>query len=808
MIWSRRILMQILTAGAAVGVLTVVSAAGVAQAMSAGGGWSAALPLGVKAVSRLPDGNARLASASPTGLPPTAIASVYHLPGLSASSGAGAGQIIAIVDAYDDPNALSDLNAFSERYGYPQLPACVSLSRTAPPCFEKAYAQGSKPAANSHWAMEESLDIEWAHAEAPAAKVVLVEARIPSSKTDMFGAVSYANTLGATEVSMSWYGKEFSGERSYDSDMTHPGTFYTAAAGDSGHEAAYPAASPDVIAVGGTTLNGCGGTSCADFTSETAWRSSGGGTSVFETIPDYQRSYKGPVSGAASISALTGGKRAIPDVSFDASLASGVSVYDSTPYKGQSGWFTLYGTSVGAPNWAGILAAAATEGSTALQGDSAIYSGGYAANLRDITAGTNGECGAACTAASGYDQVTGLGSPSYPVASTWGSAEEVPGTAALNVDGNAAVNSVSCASAGNCSAGGSYADSTNPQFPDAPQAFIISEVNGTWGTATEVPGTATLDDGGAAVLESVSCASAGNCSAGGYYGNGGSYLPFVVSQVGGTWGTAQQVPGIDALNDGDDSGVDSVSCASAGNCSAGGDYTDASGGQQAFVVSQVNGTWGTAEEVPGTAALNAGGDAFINSVSCASAGNCSAGGDYTDGSGGQQVFVASEADGTWGTATGIPGMAVLNDGGAAVVDSVSCASAGNCSADGEYHDGSGHQQAFVASEVNGTWGTATEVPGTAALNKNGYAAASSVSCSSAGSCSAGGYYADGSGHQQAFIVSEVNGTWGTATEVPGIAALNMGSGTVGRGAAVSSVSCSSDGNCSAGGYYTDSPDLQ
>jgi hypothetical protein len=162
-------------------------------------------------------------------------------------------------------------------------------------------------------------------------------------------------------------------------------------------------------------LNGCSGTSCNGFTSETTWSGSGGGASSIEGIPSFQSGYSGPVYGASTIGALTGGHRGIPDVSFDANPSTGVSVYDSTRYQGQSGWFTLGGTSVGAPNWAGILAAGATTGATALQGDAAIYGGGYRSNLRDVTSGTNGSCGTDCAAGSGYDLVTGLGSPiNYP----------------------------------------------------------------------------------------------------------------------------------------------------------------------------------------------------------------------------------------------------------------------------------------------------------------------------------------------------------------------------------------------------------
>jgi subtilase family serine protease len=370
-------------------------------------------PLLFKSFGHLANGKLRFANtANPTGLSPSAVDTVYQLSGLSATSGAGAGQIIAIVDAFHDPNALADLNHWNSQYGYPQLSTCTSLQQ-AGACFEQADPQGT-PSVNKGWVLEESLDIEWAHAEAPGAKLVLVEAG-SASNADLFGAAQYAgSTLGATEVSMSFGGTDAAGDTSFDSDLAHAGTLYTASAGDSGHGAEYPAASPNVVAVGGTTLNGCSGTSCSGFTSETAWSGSGGGASTSESIPGYQSSYTGPVSGASTISALTGGKRGIPDVSFEADPSTGVSVYDSTRYQLQSGWWTIGGTSVSAPNWAGILAAGAAAGATTLQGDSHIFAGG-SANLRDITSGTNGTCGTDCTAGTGYDLVTGLGSPvNYP----------------------------------------------------------------------------------------------------------------------------------------------------------------------------------------------------------------------------------------------------------------------------------------------------------------------------------------------------------------------------------------------------------
>ncbi|HEV2371541.1 MAG TPA: hypothetical protein VGS19_05155 [Streptosporangiaceae bacterium] len=391
--------------------------------------------------------------------------------------------------------------------------------------------------------------------------------------------------------------------------------------------------------------------------------------------------------------------------------------------------------------------------------------------------------------------VSGAVAEATTSAGTWGAAQEIPGTAALNAGGSGGLSSVSCPSAGNCGAGGGYTDGLGHA-----QAFVVDETGGTWGTAQEVPGTAALNVGGSDEIDSVSCPSAGDCSAGGQYLDGsGHSQAFVVSEAGGTWGAAQEVPGTAALNIGGFAVIDSVSCPSARACGAGGYYVDGSGHSQAFVVNQTNGTWGTAQEVPGTAALDSGGLAQLDSLSCASAGNCSAGGKYTRHVGHSQAFVVSERNGTWRTAREVPGSGTLNVGRFAGVGSVSCASAGNCAAAGFYRDGSGHSQAFVVNQTNGTWGTAQEVPGTAALNAGGLAVPGSVSCASAGNCSAGGGYTDGSGHNQAFVVNETNGTWGTAEEVPGTATLN-----VGGFADITVVSCAPAGNCSAGGSYTDS----
>jgi hypothetical protein len=413
----------------------------------------------------------------------------------------------------------------------------------------------------------------------------------------------------------------------------------------------------------------------------------------------------------------------------------------------------------------------------------------------------------AATAAAGLTAVTGSGgatagtraaaAPRAALTGAWGTAQEMPGTAALNQGGDAQVNSVSCSSPGNCSAGGFYTDSTGGN-----QAFVDREVKGTWRAPIEVPGTAALNKYEYAWINSVSCASAGNCSAGGFYANNG-LQPFVVSEINGIWHKAIEVPGSAVLNRRGGASVQSVSCAKPGDCSAGGYYLAKN--FQAFVASEVNGIWQKAIQVPGTASIPPSGDATptaeVNSVSCVSAGNCTIGGSY-DVSSTVQAFVASEVNGIWHKAREVPGSAALNLGDYAEVNSVSCGSAGNCSAGGYYTDSRGYEQLMGVNEVNGTWHNAIEIPGTAALNLGDNVQVSSVSCASAGNCSAGGWYMGSSSLDKPFVVNEVNGTWHNAIEVPGMAALTTGS-IFGE---VVSVSCSSAGNCSAGGWYTDSSD--
>lgn len=318
------------------------------------------------------------ASSSPTGLSPATIKGVYNF---STSSTAGSGKTIAIVDAFDDPTAESDLGVFSSTFG---LPACT----TANGCFKKVNQTGGSmyPRKNAGWALEISLDIQWAHAIAPGAHILLVEAT-SNSFTNLLAAEDYAKAH-AQYVSNSWGASEFSGENAYDSHFAQSGVSFFVSSGDAGLPAEYPSSSPNVISVGGTTLHFSGG----NFTSETGWSGGGGGCSAYENATAAQSAFSQyPQVNCA-------GKRATPDVSLDADPASGVSVYDTTRYQGQAGWFTVGGTSASAPMWAARSAVAGTVINSA-------YVYGNAITYRDITSGNNG---ASCLV--GFDLCTGRGS--------------------------------------------------------------------------------------------------------------------------------------------------------------------------------------------------------------------------------------------------------------------------------------------------------------------------------------------------------------------------------------------------------------
>lgn len=321
------------------------------------------------------------------GYAPSQVKTAY---GVNQLSYTGAGETIAIVDAYGSPSIQNDLAAFDKQFGLSAANLTI------------AYPDGAPKRSNSGWALETSLDVEWAHALAPGANIMLVVAN-SASTTALVDAINYATSHGAQVVSNSWGGSEFSSEASYDTDFQHAGVVYTASAGDSGAGVEWPAASPYVLSVGGTalTINSNG-----SYGGESAWSSSGGGTSAYESLPSYQTNW----------SSVIGSGRGVPDIAWDADPSTGVAVYDTTRDQGQAGWFEVGGTSVGAPSWAAMIALA-DQGRTSPLSNSDVMtqlynlagttnSSGYTTNFHDVTSGSNGN-----SALAGYDLVTGIGSP-------------------------------------------------------------------------------------------------------------------------------------------------------------------------------------------------------------------------------------------------------------------------------------------------------------------------------------------------------------------------------------------------------------
>jgi hypothetical protein len=349
----------------------------------------------------------------------------------------------------------------------------------------------------------------------------------------------------------------------------------------------------------------------------------------------------------------------------------------------------------------------------------------------------------------------------------WDDATVVPGSAALNHGGSARVSALSCASAGFCGAGGYYTD----RF-ERTQAFLADEAGGRWRAAVEAPGIAALDGGGESELQVLSCSKPGDCSAGGTYTVSGVTQLFVASEVAGTWRDALELDGIAALNVGGIAGLNGLSCASPGNCSAGGYYRDGSDELQAFVVDEVDGTWSPAQEVRGSGVVNIGGDAQVFAVSCGAVGSCSAVGSYVGGSPSSETelaFDVNEVAGTWGSITTVPSVVPRAPGGEESLADVSCPSAGNCSAGGTYVPASQDPEPYVLDEVHGAWGAPRLLPGFATLSGGNSGEVTSIACASAGYCSLAGDYNNRAVDDEVFVENEVDGAWKAVEEVPGTA---------------------------------------
>jgi hypothetical protein len=330
----------------------------------------------------------------------------------------------------------------------------------------------------------------------------------------------------------------------------------------------------------------------------------------------------------------------------------------------------------------------------------------------------------------------------------------------------------------------------------------VDEVNGTWGNAQQTPGLGFLNVDGAATTLAVSCSTPGNCGAGGAFADAAGHLEsFGVREVNGTWNTSEAI-GAAQLNEGD-SEMDWISCPASGTCTGVGTFVDSAGNTQSYWAAEVDGNWLAQNQTLGGTTLNLGGDMEYNSVSCPTQMSCSAGGYYTGSSGDEEGFVENEVAGAWQPALDVPGLAALNADGSAGIYTVSCTDATSCAGVGNYTDASGNQQAFVVNEVDGTWVSAMEAPGSGALNVGGLANLNDVDCTSDGNCEAGGFYAISAPTQtaanvQPFVIDEVQGKWDDARAVPAVASLN-----VGANAQILSTSCSSFGNCVNAGFYVD-----
>ncbi len=338
----------------------------------------------------------------------------------------GSGQTIAIIGAYNNASAATDLAGFSAKFGLAPCAVTLIAATATLPLAKPAAGSGCSfsvvnassagtiasraPAANSGWATETSMDIEWAHAIAPMARIILVQAAT-ASVADMSAAIALAGRMGATVVSMSFGAGEFSSMGSYEGAFLASGVSYLASSGDSGRAVSWPAVSPRVLAIGGTSL-ATATTAAGTTRSETAWSGSGGGISAYNAVPAWQANL--------SVIATTGKagvptKRVLPDVSLNANPSTGQLILAA------GAWYVAGGTSVSAPQWAGLAAVA--NAVRALNGKAVLGNLGqpvyralnpnpttYAAALLDVKSGSNGSC-KGCSATASFDLVTGLGTP-------------------------------------------------------------------------------------------------------------------------------------------------------------------------------------------------------------------------------------------------------------------------------------------------------------------------------------------------------------------------------------------------------------
>ncbi|WMW80039.1 putative Ig domain-containing protein [Undibacterium cyanobacteriorum] len=390
---------------------------------------------------------------------PAQVRAAYGLPALPSTTtytaaqaaSLGAGQTIYVVDAMHNPNTAAELAAFNQKFALPNcttktvatnatLPLAAPSTNACDLVIVYSTAAGAMtstaPAYDSGWATEISLDVQWVHAIAPLARIVLIEAP-DASVNSLTNAVKLANAMGPGVVSMSFGAKEGSWTSAYDSAFTATGMSYLAATGDFGMEVEWPSVSSNVLAIGGTSLTYSG----TGNRSEVAWSQTGGGISAYLATPKYQTSSV-PGMGTAV-------RRTVADVAFNANPSTGQYVASMTPGSSTVNWISAGGTSLSTPQWAGLIAIAnanrALTGKakigaphTLLYGNIASVAGNYSSAFLDITSGSHGTC-ATCSTKTGYDQVTGLGTPNVTsllnLLSNAGAAAAPPSITAATISG-------------------------------------------------------------------------------------------------------------------------------------------------------------------------------------------------------------------------------------------------------------------------------------------------------------------------------------------------------------------------------------
>ena len=406
-----------------------------------------------------------------------------------------------------------------------------------------------------------------------------------------------------------------------------------------------------------------------------------------------------------------------------------------------------------------------------------------------------------CTAVGKFKNAGG-GQEAFTMTSTggvWGQATPaVFATGVQKAVPDAEFLSVSCASAGNCTAVGRFRNASNYR-----EAFTMTSTGGVWGQASPavfaggVQFSAPND-----YLQRVSCSSAGNCTAVGYFKNAASGTDaFTMTSTGGVWGQAAPAVFANGVQNSTPNGnLYSVSCASAGNCTAVGYFNNAAGNKEAFTMTSTGGVWGqAAPAVFANGVQNSVPNDYLNWVSCASAGDCTAAGRYKDVNGNTQAFTMTSTGGTWGQVTPIVfANGVQSASPAAYMNSVTCVSAGNCVAVGTFKSSSTYFEAFILTSVGGVWGDATPVTFPSGVRNAAMSdSLDSVSCATAGNCTAVGYFKNAAGGTEAFTMTATDGVWGQPTP----AVFASGVQNASQDDYFTWVSCASAGNCTAVGYF-------